>query len=143
MVQFTISLWWLLKANHMFYRTKRFGCKDPKKGIGRRRQYTTRDRKETPDTKPSKVKIFNETPKTKTSVRSKKPTFSVPNTHRVHSKISSDVKIKEKDEDTLPDIEKIVPFVDEGKNIINSPQPPELHVPVMMVFYSKNFPLNY
>jgi hypothetical protein len=36
-----------------------------------------------------------------------------------HSKISSDVKIKEKDEDTLPDIEKIVPFVDEGKNIIN------------------------
>ena len=118
-------------------------AKTPRKALGDvgNIQHGTGKKLQTP--KPSKVKIFNETPKTKTSVRSKKPTFSVPNTHRVHSKISSDVKIKEKDEDTLPDIEKIVPFVDEGKNIINSPQPPELHVPVMMVFYSKNFPLNY
>jgi hypothetical protein len=58
------------------------------------------------------VKIYDETPKAKTL---KKTAFSVLNTHKGRSKISSDVKVKPKSENTLPDIEKMIPFVDQGR----------------------------
>ena len=70
--------------------------------------------------KPSKVKIFDETPKAKTSVKSKKATFSVLKTQKSQSRLASDVKIPTKNGNTLPDIEKMIPFVDQGKSEVNT-----------------------
>ena len=67
--------------------------------------------------KPSKVKIFDETPKAKTSVKSKKATFSVLKTQKSQSRLASDVKIPTKNDNTVPDIEKMIPFVDQGKSV--------------------------
>ena len=96
---------------------RNLSTKTPRKALGDvgNIQHGTGKKFQTP--KPSKVKIFNETPKTKTSVKSKKPSFSVLNTHREHSKISSDVKTKTKNENMLPDIEKIIPFVDQENDL--------------------------
>ena len=93
--------------------------KTPRKAlgdVGNMPQHDTAKKFQTPN--PSKVKIFDETPEAKTSVKSKKPAFSVLNTDRQHSRVFGDVNIKSKSENTLPDIEKMIPYVDQGKNMV-------------------------
>ena len=79
-------------------------------------QHGTAKKFQTP--KPSKVKIFDETPKAKTSVKTKKATFSALKTQKGQNKIASDMKIPTKNENMLPDIEKMIPFVDQGKSLV-------------------------
>lgn len=66
--------------------------------------------------KPSKIKIFHETPKAKTTIKSKKVSSSVLNSRKIHGKIATDVKVKPITESILPDIEKVIPFVDQGEH---------------------------
>ncbi|XP_028411365.1 uncharacterized protein LOC114533933 [Dendronephthya gigantea] len=67
--------------------------------------------------KPSKVKISDENQKSKSSVKPKRGTFSVLNTHKKQNKTLSDVKIKTNNESVLPEIGTMIPFVDEEKDL--------------------------
>lgn len=114
------ALYWDLQVKIIHYSlgqrglsAKNLQAPTPRKALGDlgNIQHSAAKKFQTP--KPSKVKIFDETPKAKTSVKSKK-TFSVLKSQKGQSKTASNVKVPTKNENMLPDIEKMIPYVDQG-----------------------------
>lgn len=106
----------------LFLGQRGLSAKTPRKALGdlgNIQNGTGKKNFQTP--KPSKLKIFDENQKPKSSVKLKKGTFSVLNTHKKHNKTSSDAKIKTNHENLLPEIGKMIPFVDEGAWSHNCP----------------------
>lgn len=82
-------------------------------------QHNTAKKFETPKAKPSRVKIFQDTPRTnqRKSTKSKKATFSTFNANKVDS-TTGETKIKTASENSFPEIEKMTLFIDtEGTRV--------------------------
>lgn len=86
-------------------------------------QHNTAKKFETPKAKPSRVKIFQDTPRTnqRKSTKSKKATFSTFNANKVDS-TTGETKIKTASENSFPEIEKMTPFIDTEENDFTTPQ---------------------